>query len=194
MQIHEIVTVNSLVQPTPDQLTQITKHATNHYRDDLYFSQDGANITVVRKVADQTLGLVISIAYYNPRFEQIPKFVVPRNLYSWANDQGTTALKLIKALIKLSPLPVVSDLEMTSSAKRFFEKQIDAGALKARTLNLNTGDVTPYSSTVWRNDDEERVLILDQPLGIPMSDNLPKIMETTWNHKKMLRSLLKIDW
>jgi hypothetical protein len=194
MKIHEIVTVNALVQPTPDQLTQITKHATNHYLDDLFFSQDGANITVVRKTADQTLGLVISVAYHNPRFEQIPKFVVPRNLYSWANDQGATALKLIKTLIKLSSLPVVSDLEMTPSAKRFFEKQIDAGALKARTLNLNTGDVTPYSSTVWRNDDEERVLILDQPLGIPLSDHLPKIMETTWNHVRVLRNLGKFDW
>lgn len=192
MKVNEILTVDALVQPTPETLEHLTSKITTPYKDDIYYHKDGSNITVMRKRSDQILGLLIAQAYHNPLFDQIPDFIVPLNLYSWAEDKGVTALELIKALMKISPLPVVSDLEMTKHAKRFLEKQIDQGGLKARTLNLNTGAVTPYEKSIWNQDDDHRVLILDQPFGTPLNLNRSKVMETTWNHAQLLRKLRKI--
>ena len=105
-------------------------------KQDIYYHKDGANVSVTRLVEDQLLGLLIGQAFENQMFEQIPKFIVPVNLYSCVDDSGVTALELIKALMKISPLPVVSDIQMTPQAKRFLEKQIDRHTLIARTLNL----------------------------------------------------------
>lgn len=192
MKMAEILTMDALMPPSPEQLAQITQHVTTLYKEDIYYHKDGANVTVMRKTSDQILGLLISQAYDNPRFKQIPKFIVPHNLYSWAQDKGATALELIKVLMKISPLPVVSDLEMTHQAKRFLEKQIDQGTLKARTLNLLTGDVTPYDNLIWHQDDHHRVLILDQPFGTPITGRVSHIQEATWNHAQLLRALGKM--
>jgi hypothetical protein len=189
MPMDEILTADALVQPSPEQLKHLTQLVTTPYKDDIYYHQDGANITVMRKRSDEILGLLIAQAYHNPLFEQIPDFIVPRNLYSWAEDKGVTALLLIKALVKTSPLPVVSDLEMTKHAKQFLEKQIVQNTLKARTLNLNTGEVTPYDLSIWNQDDDYRVLILDQPFGTPISGKVSLVQETTWNHAQLLRTL-----
>lgn len=192
MKIAEILTMDALMPPSPEQLAQITQHVTTLYKEDIYYHKDGANVTVMRKRSDQILGLLIGEAYENQMFEQIPKFIVPVNLYSWASDKGVTALQLIKALMKISPLPVVSDIQMTPQAKRFLEKQIDQGTLKARTLNLDTGEVTPYDDSIWSRDDDHRVLILDQPFGTPITGRVSHIQEATWNHAQLLRALGKM--
>lgn len=189
MKIDEILTVDALVQPSHTEVQQLTQHVTTLYRDDIYYHRDGANVTVMRKRSDQILGLLIGQAFENQMFEQIPKFIVCVNLYSWADDSGMTALQLIKALMKISPLPVVSDIQMTPQAKRFLKKQIDGHTLKARTLNLDTGSVTPYHDSIWSRDDLYRVLILDQPFGTPISGKVNHIQETTWNHAQLLRGL-----
>lgn len=113
MKIDEILTADALVQPTPETLEHLTSKIITPYKDDIYYHQDGDHVRVMRKTTDKILGLLIAQAYHNPLFEQIPDFIVPVNLYSWAEDKGVTALLLIKALMNTSPLPVVSDLEMT---------------------------------------------------------------------------------
>jgi len=192
MKIDEIITMDALVQPSPEQLDNLTHKITTPYSQGLYYHKDGANVSVIRKDAHELQDLLVGIAYHNPAFEQLPDFIVPMNLYSWVKDQGHTALQLIKALMKISPLPVVSDVRMTPQAKRFLEKQIDQGSLKARTLNLDTGDITPYDVSIWNNDDDYRVLILDQPFGKPINGAPSQIMEYTWNHAHMLRKLGKL--
>ena len=100
---------------------------------------------------------------------------------------------MIKAIIKLSDLPVVSDLELTPASKKFLRKEIDRGTLNARTLNLNTGDVTPYDPSIFTRDDDYRVLLLDQPFGTPISESRRSLfMQSTWNHSQLLRRLGKI--
>lgn len=192
MKIDEIITMDALVQPTPAQLEDITRGITTPYKNDIYYDQHGADVHIARKTQGKVYGLLLARAYHNPLFDQLPDFIVPENLYSWADDKGVTALNLIKALMKISPLPVVSDVRMTPQAKRFMEKQIDQGSLKARTLNLDTGDITPYDVTIWHQDDDYRVLILDQPFGKPINGPPSQIMEYTWNHAHMLRRLGKL--
>lgn len=184
--------MQALEQPSPERLEHLTSEITTLYANDIYYHKDGANVSLMRKTAGKVLGLLLAQAYHNPLFEQLPDFIVPVNLYSWADDKGATALQLIKALMKISPLPVVSDIQMTPSAKQFLKKQIDLGTLKSRTLNLDTGDVTPYDNSIWNQDDHHRVLILNQPLGTPISGNLAHIMETTWNHAHLLHRLGKL--
>lgn len=182
MKISEITTVDKIMQPTELQKKHIANFATIHYIDNLYYAKDGDNITVVAKDGDIILGYVVGIAYHNPLFKDIPKFVVPKNLFSWANDSGITALSLIKAVIKLSEIPVLSDIELTNASKRFLKKQINLGNLRAQTFDLNTGNVTTYNDNLWEIDDDHRVILLDQKFGRQVSKLSVPIMEVTWNY------------
>lgn len=191
MKIEEIMLAQELVQPTSDQLEQMAGPATTPYKDSLWYHEENHHLLIVRRLSGGVVGLVKAVAYHNPRFDRMPDFVVPENLYSWANDQGETALMLLKAVLDISPLPVVSDIEMTQQAQRFLQKQISRGTLRARTLDLNTGDVTPYDPTVWTHADNYRVLILNQPFGTPINNPPLPRMETVWNHAERLKLLGK---
>ena len=192
MKLSEIITVDQLVQPSSEELKTYTDSATSHYQDNIWYSKDVGNITVVAKNQNTVLGLIMGIAYHQPQFSELPRFVVPHNLYSWAKDNGATALALIKAIIKLSNIPVVSDIQLTPASKKFLRKQIAAGTLNARTLNLNTGDVTPYDVSIFDRDDDFRVLLLDQPFGTPIYERRIPIAQSTWNHAQLLRRMGKI--
>jgi hypothetical protein len=191
--VHALDKYRAVTTPFPidPQLLQLSDAATSHLRDDIYYHQNNSDFLIVRRSGEKVLGLLNSVGYCNPAFKEFPCFVVPKNLYSWADDRGQTALTLIKSLLALSQSPVVSDLEMTPQAKKFMQRQINNGELRARTLNLDTGDVSPYDSTIWSSDDDYRVLILNQPFGQPLSAPSSKIMETTWNHAQLLKRLRK---
>lgn len=193
MRLSEIITVDELKQPNSEELKYYSSLAQTHYREDLWYSKDEGSLIVVSKTPNRVDGLVVAQTYHNPAFQELPKFVVPHNLYSWAADGGATALLLIKAVIKLSDFPVVSDVMLTPASKKFLAKQIDRGMLSARTLNLNTGEVSPYDPTVFTRDDDFRVLLLDQPFGTPISEhNRITVTQSTWNHAALLRRLKRV--
>ena len=192
MKINEIITVDALVQPTPEQLHNMIKHVQTTYGQDVYYHKQGTDLTVVKKTTDKVWGLIMGVSYHQPKFDKIPKFIVPENLYSWVKDSGATALELVQTMIKLSDLPVVSDINMTPQAKRFLQKQIDARTLNARTLDLDTGEVSVYDESIWHQDDDHRVLILHQPFGKPMNSHPQHIQECVWNHAHVLHRLNKL--
>jgi hypothetical protein len=77
---------------------------------------------------------------------------------------------------------------MTPQAKRFLEKHIDKHNIKAKTFNINTGDVTQYDPSIWKVDDDYRVLILERKLKTPsnssggdLSTRTIPIYEGKWN-------------
>ncbi|CAB4122432.1 hypothetical protein UFOVP29_20 [uncultured Caudovirales phage] len=184
MIIDEIITVDVLEQPSEEQKKQKADLASTHYQDNLYYHRHGKNLLVVCKDDETVFGYVDCIAYQNAAFSQIPIFIVPHNLYSWANDHGKTALSLIKAVIHLANMPVLGDLELTPASKKFLKNQIAGGTLRARTFNLKNGDVTPYDTSIWTHDDNFRVLLLDQRFGTPISGS-HQLMESTWNYLKL---------
>lgn len=182
LKIHEIITVHTLQQPTAAHKKTIFGMCNVHYRDNIYYHNQSDMLIVCAKTDSEQLGYAVGIRHNNPKFNEIPQYIVPQNLYSWANDHGQTTLSIIKAMISLSKEPVISDIEMTTAAKKFLQKSIENGNLKGKIFNLNNGDVGPYDPDVWITDDNYRVLIMENMLGIPLgnSHNIP-IFEGWWN-------------
>ena len=164
MNLSEIETVAVLQQPDIKEKQKIFNLCNKHYRDNVYYHDNGQMLTIACK-DNNLLGYIVGIRYHNPNFKDIPYFIVPQNIYSWAFDHGITALTLIKALIDISKIPVLGDISMTIQAKKFMKKAIDSGNIKAKIFDLNTGDISQYDDTVLNVDDNHRVLFLENKFG-----------------------------
>jgi hypothetical protein len=159
MNINEIITVDELVQPSKELIATIDELTTNEVENNIYYGRSGEQLIVAYKSNRRLVGYVIGVRqeYHNITY------MIPRNIYSWANDNGKTALLLLKTLISISkPMPVLSDIQMSRQAKRFIEKNIDSGHITAEIFDLKTGDVTAYDTDIWKTDDDRRVLIMEQ--------------------------------
>jgi hypothetical protein len=186
MKISEIITVDQLVQSTAAVKQKVYDLCDNHYKDNLWYYNDGSQLIVCAKNDENNLGYIVGQKYQNKKFESIPNFVVAKNFYSWANDNGQTALGLILALINISTIPVLSDIEMTEYAKKFFKKNIANGTIKAKTFNLNNGDITAYNPDIWDNDDDFRVIFLENKFGNPiLNEHSVEIFQGRWNWQQI---------
>lgn len=119
--------------------------------------------------------------------------MTPKNLYSWANDGGASAMKVIKAIISLSQYPVLSDIELSDSVKKFLRRKVETGELNGEIFNLKTGEVTPYNGDIWETDDDYRVLFMEHMGRNHINESL--LMPTgTWNWDQLSESRSRNKW
>jgi hypothetical protein len=191
--ISEIRTVNILVPLTPEKKDNIGNITTRHFGDDIYYGYSGDTLVVAAKVGQDMTACAVCPVYKNPAYILAPKFMVPKNLYSWVRDAGKTTTAVIRAIIKLANMPVLGDLEMTPPAKRAFKKKIDDHEIKAKIFNLCTGDITQYDPDIWDTDDDCRVMFLEHAMGmpattVPLSKMKISINEGTYNWSQVMSS------
>lgn len=184
--ITEILTVHELVQPSQNMIDHVKDIANNKlsYYDDIYYSVYDNQLIVVCKSDDIVTGYTIGVML-KPISNTIDAYICPKNLYSWANDNGKTALKLIKSIIlicKEQNIPVLSDIELTGPAKKFLKKCVESGNLTGKIFDLNTGTISKYDPNIWDVDDNNRVLFLEHNT-VPFGKSL--INEGTWNWKQL---------
>lgn len=189
MKINEIITVAELVEP-PDYIKQIIVQQTiNHFQDNIFYTDlsDPSGFIVAAKKDNELLAYVAGVKYTNKKFADIPSFIVPQNIYSWVTDRGTTALTILKTLIKLAKMPVLSDVEMTPAAKRFIQKNIENQNLAGKEFDLNTGTVSAYDKSIWTQESDSRVLILEQLLGKTVGSFPFPIYSGQYNYTQLLK-------
>jgi len=184
MRLSEIITVDLLQQPKDQEKLKIFNLCNTHYQNNVYYHDNGQMLTICIKDDDNLLGYIVGIRYHNPNFTDIPYFIVPQNIYSWANDKGATALILIKSLITISKIPVLGDISMTDQAKKFMKKAIDSGNIKAKIFDLNTGNISQYNDSILTIDDDHRILFLENKFGmyanVDIKNEVP-LYEGTYN-------------
>jgi len=185
MKISEIITIQELPQPSDNIKKYIYDNTTVHHHDTIYYNNNiDGHLVVASKTDTELLGYAVCVIKNNLKYTTIQNYIVPQNLYSWANDHGKTALSIIKSVINISNVPVLSDLELSPSAKKFLERSIDSNQLRAKTFNLTNGDVTAYDPSIWKHDDTYRVLIMNEHGTNPHTSKFP-IYEGTWNWSQL---------
>lgn len=186
--INEIRTVRELVTLTSDKKQLIDEITSISYSSDIFYGYSGTTLVVAVKNNNEILACAVCIQYKNPAYELVPLFYVPKNMYSWVKDGGNTTTKLIKAIINISDIPVLSDIEMTDAAKSSFKKKIDNHAIKAKIFNICNGELSQYDPDIWEKDDDCRVLFLEHSFGSPTT-SIPlsnfSINEGTYNWSKI---------
>lgn len=194
--IDEIRTMNELVPLTSDKKELIASITVEHYIDDIYYGYSGQTLVVASKVngpnsdANEMNACAVCVLYNNPHYKLLPQFYVPKNMYSWVKDGGVTTTKLIKAIINLAQVPVLSDLEMTPPAKKTFQRKIENGEIGAKIFNICNGDITPYNSDIWVNDDDCRVIFFEHALGTPdikYSESSKLLTEYSYNWSDIMK-------
>lgn len=189
----EIITIDRLAQPSEEHKKKISDRATIPIEEfsDMYWGMYNDIAVIAAKNHNNLLGYAVCVKLENKKSKDFPYYICPKNLYSWAKDSGVTALNLIKAIIRLAGnIPVMSDIELSPSAKKFLKKNVESGALKGKVFNLSTGQVTPYDADIWLNDDNYRILFIEHG-GIAYATN-SLIIEGTWNWKNIDHSACKL--
>ena len=139
------------------------------------------------------MAYAIGVLLRNDKSEKFNIYMTPKNLYSWANDGGASALKVIKAIISLSQYPVLSDIRLSDSAKKFLRRKVKTGELNGEIFNLKTGEVTPYDEDIWETDDDYRVLFMEHMGRNHINESL--LMPTgTWNWSQLSESRSRSKW
>jgi hypothetical protein len=187
MKIDEVITIDELPPPTSQivhQVKSLTVTSVPNFTDTYWGTYGTTQLIVAIKQKNELIAYTIGVLSANNKSSGISTFMVPKNLYSWANDHGASALKVIKALISLSSYPVLSDIELSPAAKRFLQKKVETGDLDGRVFNLASGAVTPYDPDIWITDDDERILFLEH-LG--RNHLLPSLLMPTgtWNWRQL---------
>jgi hypothetical protein len=167
--LSELRTVAVLLPLTDDRRALIDKVANKHYKDDIYYGHVGPSLIVVARVDGTMTACAVCMRYSNPNYSLLPEYYFPENMYSWANDKGSTTTRLIKSIINISDVPVLSDINMTPGAKSSFKKKIDNNLINAKIFNICNGNITPYDADIWETDDDCRVIFFEHAMGIPQS-------------------------
>lgn len=186
MNINEIITVDEIVQPDDNRKKHIANLATKIVPNftNLYYNVVNNQLLVVAKNKNDIMGYAIGELASNDKSSEFATYMIPKNLYSWANDKGATALRIIKAMIQISHCPVLSDLRLSIRAKKFLRRKVEAGELNGEVFNLKTGQVTPYDPDIWVSDDDERILIMEHGGRNHLKPSL--LMPTgTWNWRQL---------
>lgn len=187
--LNEIETIDELVQPSEEHkkvIASVSDTKVDGFTDIYYGLHNNSQLAVSAKKDDIILGYTIAVLVKNPNSNKFPVYLCPKNLYSWVKDGGITALNLIKAVISLAGnIPVMSDIQLSPSAKKFLKKNVESGSLTGKVFNLSNGNVTPYDPDIWESDDNYRILFLEHySAGYPSG----LIIESTWNWNSILKS------
>jgi len=190
--LNEIITIGELTQPSEEHKRTISSMATVpvEYLRDIYWGMYEDNAVIVSKKDDFIMGYTICVRLDNPMSKEFSSYICPVNLYSWVKDGGNTALNLVRAAIRLAgDIPVMSDIRLSPSAKRFLQKNVESGAINGKVFDLETGQISGYDPDIWVNDDKKRILFMEHQ-GIGYSRN-SLIIEGTWNWRQIQKSSIK---
>jgi hypothetical protein len=183
----EIMTIGQLEQPT-EEIINLVNNAANepveNFSDTYAGLYGNTQLVVAIKRDDRLIAYAIGELSQNDKSEKFNIYMTPKNLYSWAKDNGNSALKVIKAMIRLSPHPVLSDIRLSDAAKKFLRRKVNTGELNGEIFNLKTGEVTPYDEDIWETDDDYRVLFMEHMGRNHINESL--LMPTgTWNWSQL---------
>jgi hypothetical protein len=192
----EIITIGQLDQPTAEKINLVNKTANEpveNFSDTYVGLYENTQLIVAIKKDGRLMAYAIGVLLRNDKSEKFNIYMTPKNLYSWANDGGASALKVIKAIISLSQYPVLSDIRLSDSAKKFLRRKVKTGELNGEIFNLKTGEVTPYDEDIWETDDDYRVLFMEHMGRNHINESL--LMPTgTWNWSQLSESRSRSKW
>jgi hypothetical protein len=186
----EINTIHGLSQPTDkikQQVMSCTITPVDGFQNTYYGMYESSQLIVAIKKDEKLIAYAIGELSNNSKSSEFDKYIIPKNLYSWGNDKGESALKVIKAMIQLSPYPVLSDIDLSQPAKKFLQRKVETGELNGQIFNLKTGQVTPYDPDIWVTDDDERILMMEHGGRNHLKPTL--LMSTgIWNWRQITKS------
>jgi hypothetical protein len=186
-QLSEIITISELSQPTDkikQQIVQMADKTVDEYPDTYYGMYESSQLIVAIKKDEKLIAYAIGELSKNDKSSEFDKYMIPKNLYSWANDEGKSALMVIKAMIHLSSYPVLSDISLSIPAKKFLKRKVETGELNGQIFNLKTGEITKYDPDVWDTDDLERIVMLEHGGRNHLTQSL--LMPTgSWNWRQL---------
>jgi hypothetical protein len=183
----EINTIRELPQPTDEIKQQVMSHTVNPvdgFQDTYYGMYESSQLIVAIKKDKKLIAYAIGELSNNSKSSEFDTYMIPKNLYSWGNDKGESALRVIKAMIRLSPYPVLSDIDLSPPAKKFLQRKVETGELNGQIFNLKTGEITKYDPDVWITDDLERIVMLEHGGRNHLMSSL--LMPTgSWNWRQL---------
>lgn len=183
----EINTIHELPQPTDKIKQQVMSYAVtpvDGIQDTYYGMYESSQLIVAIKKDEKLIAYAIGELSKNSKSFEFNKYITPKNLYSRGDDKGESALKVIKAMIRLSPYPVLSDIDLSTPAKKFLKRKVETGELNGQIFNLKTGEITKYDPDVWITDDLERIVMLEHGGRNHLTQSL--LMPTgSWNWRQL---------
>lgn len=190
--LFEIRTIGQLPQPTKeivDLVNKIAVEPVENFTDTYAGLHENIQLVVAIKQNGRLIAYSIGMLETNNQSSEFSTYLVPRNLYSWAKDNGKSALKVIKAMIRLSHYPVLSDINLSPPAKKFLQRKVETGELNGEVFNLKTGQVSAYDPDIWITDDDERILMMEHMGRNHLSPLHSLLVPTgTWNWRQMNES------
>lgn len=189
-ELNEIITIQQLQPPTSEIIDMVKNTATDpvdNFQDTYAGLYGNSQLVVAIKQDDELLAYAIAELVTNSASVEFSTYLVPKNLYNWANDNGKSALKVIKAMISLSQYPVLSDTSLSPAAKKFLKRKVETGELSGEVFNMKTGQVSPYDPDIWETDDNERILIMEHHGRNHLNPTL-LMPSGTWNWSQLLTS------
>ena len=115
-QLLEITTISELPQPTNEikqQIIRITDKPVDGFLNTYYGMYGSTQLVVAIKKNNDLIAYGIGELSKNDNSSEFDKYMIPKNLYSWGKDGGRSALAIIKAMIHLSPYPLLSDISLS---------------------------------------------------------------------------------